>query len=191
MATYPLAARRKEGLLATLNGRGHKLALYGFMFIVLAHWSEHVIQAIQVWWLDWPRPQSKGFLGYYFPWLATSEWLHYGYAVVMLIFLIALRPGFTGRSRSWWNLALGIQVWHHLEHLLLLIQAITTSYLFGAKVPTSILQTAFPRVELHLVYNAIVTIPMIIAVVLHMRPNAAERSRMNCSCAVGSGSHAH
>lgn len=187
MATVQIAAKREEGLLATLNGRAHKLALYAFMFVVIAHWAEHIIQAVQVWWLDWPRPQARGFLGYYYPWLSTSEWLHYGYAVVMLIFLIALRPGFTGRAKSWWTLALTIQVWHHLEHLLLLVQAITGAFLFGAKVPTSIVQTALPRVELHLFYNALVTIPMIVAMILHMRPNADERSRMSCTCAVGAG----
>ena len=35
--------------------------------------------------------------------------------------------------------------------------------LFGAKVPTSILQLVFPRVELHLFYNVVVFIPMVIA----------------------------
>jgi hypothetical protein len=50
-------------------------------------------------------------------------------------------------------------------------------------VPTSILQMFFPRVELHLFYNAIVTIPMVVAVVLHLRPSRDELAHMHCSCA--------
>jgi hypothetical protein len=178
-----------QSLLAALNQRRHQIALYGFMVVVLAHWAEHIAQIIQFWGLGWPRAQAKGLLGYYYPRLVTSEWLHYGFAVVMLIGLILLRPGFVGRARTWWNVALWIQVWHHFEHLLLLIQASTHSYFFGKKVPTSTLQLLFPRIELHLFYNSIVSIPMAIAMVLHLRPNKAERNAMRCSCAVGA--HAH
>lgn len=189
MTAIETPALRGPGAITRLNERGHKIALYGFMFIVLAHWAEHVTQAIQVWGLGWPRARSRGILGYYFPWLVSSEWLHYGFAVVMLIGLLALRSGFTGRSRAWWNAALVIQVWHHFEHLLLLVQAITGAYLLGGKAPTSIAQLIFPRIELHLFYNAIVFIPMVVAMWLHMRPSAAERNLMRCSCAVGA--HAH
>jgi hypothetical protein len=183
MATVDLPSGRTQSLLAVLNTRGHKIALYGFMFIVLAHWAEHLTQAFQIWVLDWPRPKAGGVLGVWFPWLVTSEWLHYGYAIVMLVGLIVLRPGFTGRARTWWSVALWIQVWHHVEHLLLLLQAVTGSYLFGAKQPTSILQLVILRPELHLIYNALVTIPMVIAVVYHLRPSAKERDQMQCSCA--------
>src|SRR5262249_6754221 len=99
--------------------------------------------------------------------------------------LVILRHGFTGRARTWWNTAMWIQVWHHFEHLLLLVQAMTGAYLMGAKVPTSIAQLVFPRVELHLFYNAIVTVPMVVAMILHMRPRPAERESMRCTCAVG------
>lgn len=170
--------------LSVLNVRGHKLALYGFMVIVLGHWAEHITQAIQIWGLGWTRPKAKGVLGLWFPWLVTSEWLHYGYALVMLIGLIALRPGFVGRARTWWSVAMWIQVWHHLEHLLLLIQASTGSNLLGKKQPTSILQLAFPtsRVEIHLFYNAVVFIPMVIAMYYHLRPKPEERLLMSCTC---------
>lgn len=172
-----------QGLIATLNGRWHQAALSGFMFIVIAHWVEHLTQAYQIWVLDWPTPKAGGFLGLFFPWLVTSEWLHYGYAIVMLAGLVVLRHGFTGRARTWWNTAMWIQVWHHFEHLLLLLQAIFASYLLGATKPTSIVQLIFPRVELHLFYNAIVFIPMVVAMMLHLRPNTAERDLMRCSCA--------
>ncbi len=170
------------GLVQALNSRYHRLALNGFMVVVLAHWAEHVAQAYQIWGLGWPRPKARGLLGEAFPWLVTSEWMHYGYALVMLIGLFLFRPGFVGRARTWWTIALVIQFWHHIEHLLLLIQAQTGHNFFGKPVPTSILQLAFSRVELHLFYNSIVFIPMMIAMYFHLRPSPAEQHAAACNC---------
>jgi hypothetical protein len=188
MTTTPAMPGRLRSGLMTLNTRGHKLGLQIFLLIVVAHWAEHVVQAIQIWALGWPVPKARGVLGEAFPWLVTSEALHYGYAVIMLIALLALREGFTGRARTWWNIALVIQIWHHFEHLLLLIQAQSGWHLAGRPVPTSILQIFFPRVELHLFYNTVVTIPMVIAMIMHRRPSASPsgRSVPACSCAYAS-----
>ncbi|MEV7780101.1 hypothetical protein [Kitasatospora sp. NPDC088351] len=171
-----------SSLLDRLNGSHHRAALNGFLLIVLGHWAEHITQAYQIWGLGWPVPKAKGALGLAYPWLVTSEWLHYGYALVMIIGLFALRRGFTGRSRTWWTIALGIQFWHHIEHLLLIIQAQTGHYLFGKSAPTSVLQLLIARVELHLFYNTIVFIPMVIGMYLHLRPSQAELAEMTCSC---------
>jgi hypothetical protein len=168
--------------VAAINGRFHWVALNAFLAVVLAHWAEHVVQAYQVWVLDRPRPAARGVLGQIFPWLVTSEWLHYGYAIVMLAGLFLLRPGFVGRALIWWTVALVIQFWHHIEHLLLLIQAQTHTFFFDGTVPTSVAQVIVPRVELHLFYNSIVFIPMVVAVYLHLRPNARELKAMSCSC---------
>jgi hypothetical protein len=168
-----------------LNTSRHDLALSIFMLVVLAHWSEHVAQAIQLWVLDRPPKQARGLLGQVFPWLVTSEWLHYGYSLVMLVGIWLLRKGFVGRSRQWWSLALGIQFWHHFEHLLLLLQAQTGKHLDGRPVPTSLLQLLIPRVELHLFYNSLVFAPMVVAILLHRHATPAERSRMQCACALG------
>jgi hypothetical protein len=176
------ATAAPRGLIAGLNRGHHRAALNVFMVIVLGHWAEHLAQAYQIWVLGWPRPKARGLLGEVYPWLVTSEWLHYGYALVMLVALFLLRPGFTGRARTWWTVALVIQFWHHIEHLLLLIQAQTGHDFFGKPVPTSVLQLVFPRVELHLFYNSIVFIPMVIAVYFHLRPNPVEWRAMNCSC---------
>ena len=183
MSTDQLTRTQPASLPERLNGVHHRAALNLFMVVVIAHWAEHIAQAYQIWGLGWPRPKANGLLGLAFPWLVTSEWLHYGYALLMLIGLWFLRKGFVGRSHTWWMVAFGIQFWHHIEHLLLLIQAQTGSYLAGRPVPTSVLQLFFPRVELHLFYNTIVFIPMVVAMVLHMRPNDAEVRRMACRCA--------
>jgi len=176
-------SRPAQGILEALNTRWHRAALLAYTVVVLAHWAEHIAQAIQVYLLDWPVPTANGALGMALPWLVRSEWLHYGYAVSMMVAFIVLRHGFTGRSRRWWNAAMWIQIWHHFEHLLLLVQALTGEYLLGAAKPTSIVQLVIPRVELHLFYNTIVFIPMVVAMVLHLRPKPDELEEMRCSCA--------
>ncbi|MBI3300103.1 MAG: hypothetical protein HYZ75_18200 [Elusimicrobia bacterium] len=166
-----------------LNGPLHKPANQAFMFIVLAHWAEHLTQAWQVYALHWPRPKAGGMLGLWFPWMITSEVLHYGYALVMLAGLWLLKPGFTGRSKAWWTAALYIQFWHHIEHGLLQGQAIAGQNLLGSPVPLSVLQLWIPRVELHLFYNAVVFVPMLVAMYWHMFPEPADASAQTCSCA--------
>lgn len=174
---------RAGQLMAGLNGPWHKRAMLIFMVIVMSHWAEHLFQAIQIWMLGWPRTQALGVLGLVFPWLVSSETLHYAYALVMLIGLVVFRPAMRGQARTWWNIALVIQIWHHFEHTLLLSQAIAGSNLFGATAPTSILQLFFPRAELHLFYNALVTMPMIVAMYHHLHPTVRERKLVVCTCA--------
>ena len=56
-------------------------------------------------------------------------------------------------------------------------------------MPTSLIQLWVPRVELHLFYNTIVFIPMVIAMYYHLFPPAAESTAQNvergqqCTCA--------
>jgi hypothetical protein len=183
MTTVNAAARRPAASVGWLNGAGHRTALNIFMVIVLAHWAEHLTQAFQIYVLGRPIPQSRGVLGQFFPWLVKSESLHYGYALVMLVALFLLRKGFVGRARTWWTIALVIQFWHHIEHLLLFVQAQTGTFFFGRSVPTSFAQLIVPRVELHLFYNTIVFLPMVVAMYYHLRPSRAEQRLARCTCA--------
>jgi hypothetical protein len=170
--------------LERLNGPNHELALRLFTVVVLAHWSEHLVQAYQIYGLGWPVPEARGVLGYFYPKLITSEALHYGYALVMLIGLWLLRPGFTGvLDRRWWTISLGIQFFHHFEHFLLQMQVIVGRNLFDRPVPTSLVQLWVPRVELHLFYNTIVFIPMAIGMYYHLFPSSSDLRRQQCSCA--------
>ena len=175
--------RGRPSLLERLNSTWHERMMWLFTFIVFSHWIEHVVQAIQIYWLGWPRPVALGFLGYFFPWLVRSEWLHYAHALIMLVFLYLLRPGMTGRHRLWWDITIGLSLWHHLEHLLLIAQVSFGFTLFGQPGPVSIAQLFVPRVELHLFYNAIISLPMAVAMALHMNPTKAERRAMTCTCA--------
>jgi hypothetical protein len=76
-----------------------------------------------------------------------------------------------------------IQFWHHIEHGLLFYQAMTGRYMFGGTVPTSIGQIWIPRVELHLFYNTVVFIPMVVAMYYHLYPPATEHVVPRCTCA--------
>jgi hypothetical protein len=184
--TAHAASDPSSGFLRRLNSEWHERASYAFLAIVLAHWAEHLVQAIQVFVLGWPRPQALGVLGLAFPWLVSSEALHYGYAIVMLIGLWLLRPGYQGRGRAWWTIALLIQFWHHIEHAVLQYQAIAHHNWFGSPVPVSFVQALFPkgRVELHLFYNAVVFVPMVIAMFYHLWPSEEERATASCTCAL-------
>lgn len=173
---------KAKPVMQLLNEDWHERALRLYLLIVIAHWAEHLLQAFQIFVLGWARPEAGGALGLVFPWLVKSEWLHYGYAIVMLIGLIVLRPGFQpgGKDRLWWNIALGIQFWHHFEHLLLFCQVFFGFTLFDKPVATSIAQLFFPRVELHLFYNVAVFAPMVVAMYYHLVPPAGQK--MMCSC---------
>ncbi|CAM4461419.1 hypothetical protein [Paenibacillus tarimensis] len=174
----------RSSFLFLLNTSWHEWSLRLFMAVTLLHWAEHLTQAYQIWVMGWSRPEALGLIGYYYPWLVHSEWLHYGYALVMLLFFFLLYRGFTGRSLVWWRIALAIQFWHHIEHALLLAQTLTGHHLAGSGAPTSLIQLIVPRVELHLFYNTIVFVPMIVAMLLHMLPTENEKSSMNCSCSI-------
>jgi hypothetical protein len=177
-----LQAAGRQSFYEKINTRWHKPALIFFMLVVLGHWAEHIAQAWQIYVLGWPAHHAGGVLGLFFPWLVHSEILHYGYALIMLVGIWVLRKGFTGISRRWWTVALVIQFWHHFEHLLLIGQATFHHNLFGSPVPTSIIQLIVPRVELHLFYNSIVFIPMVVGMYYHMFPRTGEDKRQ-CTCA--------
>ena len=166
----------------TLNGPWHTRAILVLVTIVVGHWVEHAMQAYQVYGLKQSRPHAHGAIGMLFPWLVTSEWLHYGYVAGILAGLALLRPGFSGRARVCWNVAVAIQVWHVVEHTLLFGQVLSGHHLFGAAVPTSILQLVVPRLELHLFYNAMGFIPMVMGLFYHAFPPPGEWPAA-CGCA--------
>lgn len=176
-------ARTRDTFLDGLNGQHHERAMQVLLVVVLAHWAEHVAQAWQIYAMGMAPAHAGGVLGIWFPVLVNSEWLHYGYAIVMLAGIFLLRFGMSGKALLWWDIALWIQVWHHFEHLLLFSQAVMGANLFGSPVPTSLLQLVVPRVELHLFYNALVFVPMLVGMWYHLVPPDGK-PHMTCSCAL-------
>ena len=158
------------------SDRRNEWMLKIFAGLMVAHWAEHLVQAYQVWGLGYERHHARGLLGQFFPWLMHSEWLHFAYAVLTLAGLLLLYRAFDGPALAWWKTALVIQVWHLFEHTLLFAQAQGGFTLFGAKEPTSVLQVFFPRIELHLFYNSVVTVPIVIAMLLRWRSMVPQQS---------------
>lgn len=146
-----------------------------FAVMMVAHWLEHLVQAYQVYVLGYERHYAGGLLGQIFPWLMHSEWLHFAYAILTFAGLLLLHRAFTGPALVWWNVALIIQAWHLFEHTLLFAQAQGRFLLWGAKEPTSVLQLFFPRIELHLFYNSVVTFPIVVAMLLRWRSALPQR----------------
>jgi hypothetical protein len=127
-----------------------------FIAICIAHFAEHFAQMYQLFILRLDRPLCLGLLGLWQPALIRSEWLHYLYAVAMLIGLYYWRSEF---DQVWSQRTINLQHYHHAEHLLLLTQA-----MLGFKA-TGIGGLWFPRIELHFFYNAVVMISMLWALV--------------------------
>lgn len=147
------------------------------VFLVISHWAEHVVQAVQIYGLGWAKPDALGVLGLWLPSLVRSEWLHWVYNLAVLVGLVLLLPGYVGRARTWWKAALLLQTWHFGEHALLLAQVSTAKHLFGAEVPTSVVQLLIPRVELHLLYNGVVTIFLLVGAFLRMIEQRDRQSK--------------
>lgn len=156
--------------MAHPDRRGMMLKI--FVAIMMAHWLEHIFQAYQVYVMGYERHHAMGILGQLYPWLVHSEWMHFGYAVLTWLGLVFLRHEFSGSARTWWDAALIIQIWHLFEHMLLFVQAQGRFTLWGANEPTSVLQLLWPRIELHLLYNSLVTVPIVIALFVSRRGNS-------------------
>ncbi len=165
--TSMLLNTSKRSMLEHINGDKHELALWLYMVIVFGHWLEHVTQIYQVYVLGWIPAAAGGVLGLWLPGLAEAEILHFTYNSFLLAGLLLLRPGFAGRARFWWNLALLAQGWHFFEHTLLQVQWLTGHYLFGASQQMGIGQLWIPRVELHFLYNLIVFTPMVVGMIYY------------------------
>jgi hypothetical protein len=154
----------------------HGMMLKIFVAIMIAHWLEHIVQAYQVYAMGYERHHAMGLLGQVYPWLVHSEWMHFGYAILTWLGLVILRDGFSGSARAWWDAAVIIQVWHLFEHTLLFVQAQGGFTLWGANEPTSVLQLFWPRIELHLFYNSVVTVPIVIAMIVSRQGHSRASS---------------
>ena len=123
---------------------------------------------------------------------AMYDFANSGYTTVVLTAVFnAYFVSVVAKNEPWatfaWTVALAIQFFHHIEHLLLQTQYLLGHNLFDRPVPTSLLQLWVPRVELHLFYNTIVFVPMVVAMYFHMFPRQSETSVMRCTCAWHNG----
>ena len=135
-----------------------------FMGIVTAHWLEHIFQAVQVYILGWPVAHADGALGHIWHGAADNEWIHWGYAAAMLFGLVflyeySIRTSSPPMAQGLWLTTVGMQAWHSMEHTWLL-----TQFLMGEKpVSFGTVWFGIPRMELHLLYNTVITLTMLVA----------------------------
>lgn len=183
MLKFKQRSKRTQSWQEQLNGPWHERALCLYMVIVFGHWLEHLTQVYQVYIWGWLPKEAGGVLGLWFPQLAEAEVLHFTYNFLLWAGILLLRPGFRGRGRKWWTVALGAQSWHFFEHILLQVQWLTGIYLFGATQQISIGQVWVPRVELHFIYNLIVFVPLVLGMIYHFYPPACEPGEERCTCA--------
>ena len=173
--------RRRQTWMERLNGPLHAPAVWVFMLIIVAHWAEHVLQIYQIYALGWSPLKAGGLIGVIYPGLVESETLHFVYDLIQWGGIIILLPGFHGKARTYWVIAVIVQTWHYIEHVLLMGQYLTKYYLFGAAHQISILEQWFPRPELHFTYNLLVFIPMVIAVHYYLQPKLEELAALKAS----------
>lgn len=136
-----------------------------FGAIMVAHWLEHLFQAYQVYVLHMSRACSLGLLGMKYPWLIRTESLHLAFAwLTFMMFYFAGVGYFSSKfAIKMWIAGWAAAFFHLVEHSLLFAQAVSHHYLFGATQPTSLLQLLVPRIELHLFYNSVITILMLLS----------------------------
>jgi hypothetical protein len=175
-----LAARRASPLLL-FHTVWHRPMLALYMFLVVFHFMEHVLQLYQFAVLGWPRPASGGLLGLWAPQLVMAELLHFSYNLFQLVGLLALRGGFHGWARRFWTIACALQGWHFFEHFLLQAQWITKIFLYNGPKPMSVFEIFLPRLELHFVYNMMVVIPTLVAVWLYMAERRKQKQAAQTS----------
>ncbi|MBC7539482.1 MAG: hypothetical protein H7281_11725 [Bacteriovorax sp.] len=73
-----------HNFLNLINSKQHELALRIYMFIVLAHWGVHLVQAFQFFVLKCPRPASRGILG---SWWTVSLVIQFWHHIEHLLLL--------------------------------------------------------------------------------------------------------
>lgn len=130
-----------------------------FLVLIGLHWIEHLFQVYQIYFLHMHRECAFGFLGMKYPWLVQTEVLHFAFAGFTFsgMWLVAQNYFTSNKAVHSWVVGWLWSAFHFVEHLLLFWQALLHHNIFGRPVPTSMLQLIFPRVELHLVYNTIIT----------------------------------
>jgi len=169
------AQRRPHGTFQPFSKVWFRRLLIIYLILIVTHFIEHVLQLIQAAVLAWPRAEAGGLIGLWSPQLLTNESLHFSYNLMQLVGLLVLSYHVTGRARTWWRIAIGVQLWHFFEHFLLQSQWLTGIFLFNASKQIGIGEFFLPRLELHFIYNALVFVPTMIGVYFYVRSQVSRQ----------------
>ncbi len=160
-------------LLAILPERAPRLARrtarltegWRFAFALLVatqggHVAEHVAQMAQLHVLGLPASQARGIIG-----ALDLEWVHFGWSLWILALTAILFRRFPWNR--WLLLGLVLGVWHELEHATILSAYLSTGVVGtpGLLARGGLLGGGLPiaRPDLHFLYNAMITIPLVLA----------------------------
>jgi hypothetical protein len=136
------------------------LALYLALALTqTGHVGEHVVQVIQLRLLGLSGEHAHGVFG-----ALDIEWVHFGWNAWILLAVALLLVRF--RANPWLWLTLPLAGWHLAEHVLLLAIYLATGVpgspgllatggLLGGGLPVA-------RPDLHLLYNLVETVPLIL-----------------------------
>lgn len=145
------------------------LALFGVMaFVQTIHFSEHVIEVVQVHVFNNPLRQAQAIFGQF-----NVEWVHFTGDTGLTIGTLLLLTRY--RFNPWLYVAAVFQIAHQAEHSYLIF-----NYLHYHVAPGAPGLLASPggaiaggvglnRPDLHLIYNTLFTVPFVIALVYQVR----------------------
>lgn len=145
------------------------LALFGLMaFVQTLHFSEHVIEVVQVHVFHDPLNQAQAIFGQF-----NVEWVHFTGDTGLTIGTLLLLTRY--RYNIWLYVAAFFQVAHQAEHSYLIF-----NYLHYHITPGAPGLLASPggaigggvglnRPDLHLIYNTLFTVPFVLALIYQLR----------------------
>lgn len=161
-------------VVAMWRRAGAWFALYFVLALTqTGHVMEHVVQVIQLRILGLSGEHAHGVVG-----ALDIEWVHFAWNAWVLVAVVAL---LLGRQRNGWIwIAAPIAAWHLIEHTILIALYLTTGIEGnpGLLATGGLLAGGLPlaRPELHLVYNLVETVPILIGfgVAMSRRPALVE-----------------
>lgn len=138
-----------------------------------AHFGEHFAQMIQIHLMG---RQGMAAMGLISP--LNMEWVHFLWNAWVLVALILLARWFRGNTWIW--VALGVAVWHVIEHLVIMEAYLSTGQMGdpgilarGGMIGDGV---GLTRPDLHFLYNVLVTTPILIAFVVQVRQTRQDTS---------------
>ncbi len=124
------------------------------------HVVEHVAQVVQLHVLRLPTSEARGIVG-----ALDLEWVHFVWSVSILAASAVLLWRYP--HDRWLLLAVVLSVWHELEHTVIMSTYLATGVAgtpgllaAGGAIAGGL---AIPRPDLHFLYNAMITIPLLLA----------------------------
>jgi hypothetical protein len=122
------------------------------------HVVEHAAQMVELHVLDLPPAGAKGLLGF-----VDIEWVHFLWSTYILVMSAILLRRF--HWNRWLLLAVILGSWHELEHAVLLATYLATGVAGtpGILARGGVVGLAISRPDLHFLYNAMLTVLLLLA----------------------------